>query len=694
MMKAQYRELGRSKIKAALQELVWLDIDEDNNLFILRGKQENLEKAKGMLEEYLVNNSLDELAILDEDFDVLLTGGKTSKIVTLSEELDVNLSADRSKGTINIRGTSDKVAQAKKTLTLFLNGGEGQTVAKLTVTDQLVGTIIGKGGKTRKDLEAKYSPVSIHISKSYKVSIRGPEDKVNECRIEILKMISSARVTQTVTVTPEQQTKLEKTEALKRIMQQSHCQLSILDGVVTVRGFFYDVRDAVSLLNEKLTGEYKTAVELSSSQYTRVSSACRDLSHFQRMESATETKITLETSGEIQVSGKKANVKKCKEQIYDFLGFICPGEIHRSKVSPPLYVTVGAPPSLADVVASVGGTTIYLDRDVSSIVIRDSDVAKVQAAAHMVADKIQDAERLAYVLQISQDEAWLIAYIIGKNGGRIQALQKGSDCHIDISKESRTITVTGESEEKVVMVRENLIALVEKARRENVFLTVPEKAIPAFVGQGGKNIKDWSTGFGVEIQRSRKPSSQFKIVGDETKTAAAKKALEEWILQWEQSNASLEIPVEKQYISAILGLKGATAQAIQNEFDCKIDIDRTALKVIIRGGDPEKRQGASAKVNEIIEKEAAAKAEAAAKRKAERKAETKVVTDEPSGASAATNGTKKENKPANTGNARQYPSHPVGLVPANKTEKKGKEDATIQRGTEQGRNLFNLLVEG
>lgn len=694
LMKAQYRELGRSKSKAALQELAWLDIDEQNNVFILRGKQEELEKAKIVLQEFLINNAMDDLAILDEDFDVLLTGGKTSKIVMLSQELDVNLSADRSKGIISIRGPADKVAQAKKTLTLFLNGGEGQSVAKLSVSDQMVGTIIGKGGKTRKDLESKYNPVSIHISKTYKVSIRGPEDMVNQCRIEILKMVSSARVTQTIPVSSEQQIKLEKNDALKRITQQSHCQLSVADSQVTVRGFFYDVRDAVSLLNEQLTGEYKTSVELSSSQFARVSSTCRDASHFLRIESATECKITLETSGEIQVSGKRSNVKKGKEQIYDFLAFMFPGEIHRLKLSQPLHVTVGAPASLADVVASVGGTTIYLDRDIGSIVIRDPDTDMVKAAAEMISTKIQEAERLAYVLEIAPDEAWLISYIIGKNGGRIQGLQKGSECHIDVSKESRTITITGESEAKVSQVRENLDALVEKGRRENVFLTIPEKAIPAFVGHGGKNIKEWSTEFGVEIQRVRK-SSQFKIVGDETKAAVAKKSLDEWVEQWEQSNASLEIPVEKQYIPAILGVKGTTAQAIQNEFECRIEVDRTALKVIIRGSDSEKRAMALAKISSIIEKEAAAKTEAAAKGKPERINEPSDETAEPDERPTKTPANEpKENKPGNTGNARQFPSHPVGVKPSKKPEKNAKDSIQVQGGTEQGRNLFNLLVEG
>ena len=734
LIKTQYRELGRiaKETKAAIQELAWLDLDEAQHAIILRGKAENLQTAKALLEEYLANNTMEDVAVMDEDFDVLLSGGKNSKITKLSQELDVNLSADRSKGIVTMRGSTAKMADAKTALSAFLNGGDGQSVAKLSVTDQLVGTIIGKGGKTRKDLEAKYSPVSIHISKTYRVSIRGPTDKVNECRMEILKMISAARVTQIVSgITSEQKAKLEKNDALKRIQYETHAQLSIGsgddddEGKVTIRGFFHDVRDAVSLLNEQLTGEFKSSVELDASQFARVSATSRDPSHFRRMQAATDTNISLESSsGEIVVSGKRSNVKRGKEQVYDFLAFVCPGEVERLKITKPLYVTVGQATSLADIAAAVGGATIHLDRDSNSIVIRDTDKAKVQAAAKMVQTKIKDAERLAYVLEIAPDEAWLISYIIGKNGSRIQSLQQGSDCHVDVSKETRTITVTGEWEDKVASVREKLTALVEQGRRENLVFGIPEKAIPAFMGTGGKKVKDLSKELGVEIQRVNKKSSQFKIVGDEVKVETAKKHIDEWLTSWEQSHASVETAIEKQYVSAILGQKGSTAQALEKEFECKIDLDRAALKLTIRGGTAEQRQGALARVQEIIENEAAIKAEAAAKRKADAaqraaaaSAEEEVTTsgNETLPTDSQATATSAAPIPAvpvaeSTSNQRnqctkKYPSHPVGVKPSHKggssngnnsngNKKKNQVDPNLHGGTEQGRNLFNLLVEG
>ena len=116
-----------------------------------------------------------------------------------------------------------------------------------------MGVIIGRGGKTRQQLEQKYDGVLINISKTHLVTIRGPEDNVNECRVEILKLISSAKVSQTLPVSDEQHNTLQKNDAIKRITQEAPAHISISDGKATIRGFFYDVRDAVSLLNEQLT---------------------------------------------------------------------------------------------------------------------------------------------------------------------------------------------------------------------------------------------------------------------------------------------------------------------------------------------------------------------------------------------------------------------------------------------------------
>ena len=605
LIKTQYRELSRSKTKSELQEIgVSIDSDDKMGQLVLRGKEEDLQLGKEKVLTYLANNYLEVVTITHEDQDALLTGGKESKITKFAEELGVHLSVDRSLFVVVVRGPAENVKSATLRLNHFLKGGDGHSVAHFAVTKQVVGVIIGRGGSTRQQLEQKYDGVSITISKTHNVSIRGPEDKVAACRVEMLKMISSFRVTQTIPVTEEQAVTLERNNAIKRTIRAVSVQIDISDGTAKIRGFFFDVCDAVSLLKEQLTGVYESIIELDAPQFTKVHGATRDPSYLQRMELDTNAKVALDLSaGSLIVSGKRTNVKRAKDQVFDFLDFILPGEMKRLKIPLPLHSSVGQVLSLADLSANAGGAIVYLDRDLSSIIIRSPDPEKVKIAAGLVEQKIKDGEKLAYVMEVAPSEAsWLLPLIIGKNGAKISLLRKNSGCTIDVSNESLTVTVTGQSEADVTKGREALDSVVEKARKENLFLSLPETAIAFFVGKGGKNINELASTHGVEIQRMQKGPHSFRVTGQADAVDSAKNAIDEWLKQWEQSNASIMISVEKQEIGTIIGIKGETARALQEEFGCRIDVDRTTLVVSVRGPTEEDRENTANKIKEILEK--------------------------------------------------------------------------------------------
>jgi polyribonucleotide nucleotidyltransferase len=317
----------------------------------------------------------------------------------------------------------------------------------------------------------------------------------------------------------------------------------------------------------------------------------------------------------------------------------------------------------------------------------------------MVREKIEEAERLAYVMKIAPDEAWLLAYIIGQNGGRIQSLRKGSGCQIDVSKETRTITITGTSENDVASVREKLTAIADKGRRENVFIRIPEKAIPAFVGRASQHLQDWSKKYGVDIQRVR-GSTQFKVVGEATKNESFKAFAEEWLAEWEASHASVVMTIEKLHVAAVLGAKGSTAQAIEKEFGCRVDVDRTELKVTIKGGDEEKRQATLSKIKEIINRDETVRLEAANERKekARMKADAASVVEPspPSEIAPTVDGPGPMDVTKQPKKSSAYPSMPIGLQQAPKKANGKKAYPTsnlvVEGGTEQGRDLFNLLI--
>jgi predicted RNA-binding protein YlqC (UPF0109 family) len=716
-LRSQFRDLSRTKVKAELDKLAWSGVDEKESCFVLRGQKENLEKGRVLLEDFVANNYLATVPVTAEDIDGLLSGGKSSKIVEFSTEYDVKLSSDKENFLVVVKGAQEKVDSAKTALNRYLNGGDGFSVTKFSA-GKVSGAIVGKGGKTRQELETKYG-VSLAVTKAGHVTIRGPDQNVADCRVELEKLIATTRTSLAVDITNEQKDILERKEYEKRILQQIPVQISATDSKVTFGGTLADVSDAEAVLTEMLTGEYKALIELEPPQFARLRNATREPSHFERIASSTDASISLDlATGSISITGKRNNVKKAKEQLYVFLDFVLPGEIQRLSVSQPLQQSVGRASTLAEVSALSSGPIIVLDRDLSIIAVRSSDPEKVKKAASLLEEKITEAERLVFVLELSAQDAWIIPSIIGKNGNNAKALRsKFRRCKIEMSKETRTVTVSADTEEHVKEARMAIQQAVEQLRRETAFVTIPDKLIPKFVGKGGTKVKDFATEHSVEIQRLRKGEFNFRIMGDEEKVSAAELAIQEWISKAETSNAdsSVKITLSKDDddVGAVIGKKGATARAIEEEFGCKLDINTDKFVVTVRCNDDEKRQAAVDKVMSLVE---------ADKEKRKRKPDLAKVaaamkSDEE--ASSAENNAISSNAPlslpqtnGDNGTTKNFsnpfPVYPVGVKPPTneKATKKAKKQSgsSVQtkppapipprsdEGTEAGRNLFAMLV--
>jgi hypothetical protein len=130
---------------------------------------------------------------------------------------------------------------------------------------------------------------------------------------------------------------------------------------------------------------------------------------------------------------------------------------------------------------------------------------------------------------------------------------------VGVSKEYRTITIVGDTEEAVNGVREAVKVAVEKARKENVFV---QESIPQFVGKGGVNKTALSANHGAEIQRLTKGPSNLKITGEALKVEATRMAIDEWL---SRKTISKDLPF-------VLAEKGEFVRSMQQK--CKRRIHR------------------------------------------------------------------------------------------------------------------------
>lgn len=635
----------------------------------------------------------------------MFVGGSGNVMNKLAQEFDINMVAYRSDTLILARGPKDRVEAAEKRLNQCIYGGDGYSVAKMVVSEQAVGPIIGKGGSRRMELEEKNEGVKIFIERTNgMITIRGPDQAVQDCRTEILKIVSSIRVTDSMSITSQQHAEFSKPDVIKQLTAGIPVYCTLTESEVSVRGLFSDVRDALALLKAHLTGVYETRIELDSSQYAKVVSTCKDPSHFDRIKASTSTEIELvPSSSSIAIRGKRGNVKKAKMQVMGFLDFLLPSNFKHIKMPKAFQSTVASAASLADV-SALSGASVVLDRDLNSIQVQSSDSEKVQKATDLIQSKMAEAEKLVCVVQIDKNESWIIPQIIGKGGQKINVMSKETGCRIDVDKQAMTATVSGENEESVAKAKAAVIAAIDKARRENVFIQLPPNSVASFVGKSGAHIRQFAEEHNVEVERVRKDPTKVRISGPEDSVAAANAALLEWIRAWEEANAEVSLALEKSMIPVVLGKDGSVINEIQKESGCRIDIERKSSTVIIRGGSLEKRNDAVQKVKDIIAKEEAVMNEREEKRareaeeRAERaKAEKKQQQQQTGGASP--NAQQQEAAvDSRKDRSAEFSARPVGLTqsksksPKNGSSRKQTNDDLPLVGTATGRNLFGLLV--
>lgn len=606
---AQFRSFLRSPAQKEVQELVFMVADDAMKQIILRGPADNVNKASTIVKEHLSKNHLCELCVTDEDLSALLTGGKESKIVELASKSEVNLSTDRKRQVLIARGEKGKVEAALASVRGFLYGGSDVLVRKIILDDnELKGVVIGKGGKTKSELEAKYPAVSIMVHRSEAaITIRGPTQAAEDCHVEILKLILNASVSRTVQLTADEMKKIMKSNFHRRLGQKLKVQVvpNEEDNKIAFRGLAADVVEAERLLKGEAKGVYETAISIQGDTFCLVKAANQNSKHVENIAQTENVVISLnESSKEVLFAGQKAKVMKAKKAVVSFLEFLLGARMARRDTSDHIMSLVGRPAELAEIQARMN-VNIYVDRDLGSIFIFSKNEEGVKKATSALETKINAMGEMICVFQFEEAEGWLLSNIIGRGGAQIKKFRKEANgCNIDVDSKLLKIVVTGNDAERVAVGKKILDDFIDSSRRECMFVTMPTADLPAFVGRSGIHIRELSEKYGVELQIMKNQNNAVRITGAEDKISAARAAIDTWLAAREADELAESVEEKKRIrndqIPTIIGTKGATISALTKEFGCRIDIDRTKGLVIARGGTPEKRADLFNKIDSLL----------------------------------------------------------------------------------------------
>jgi polyribonucleotide nucleotidyltransferase len=612
---AQFRIFLRSSAHKEVQELsVFIAGDDTMKQIVLRGSPENVEKATKAVEVFLSKNFFGELCVTEEDLSALLTGGKDSKIVELAEEGQVNLSTDRQRQVLIARGEKAKVESTIASVREYLYGGDKILVRKLVLdNNELKGVVIGKGGKTKIELETKYPKVSINIHQSQAaITIRGPTAEAVDCHVEILKLILGASVSRSVELSNDELKKIMKSNIHRRLAQSLKIQavLNEESKCIAFRGSAPDIQEAERLLKAEMNGKYETGISLSCDIFTIVKTANQNAKHIDHIAKVEKVTISLhEPAGEIVLSGDKSNVCKAKTALISFLGFLLGGRMARCPASGHVLSLVGRPVELAEIQARTNAH-ICIDKDLEAILVFSKEEEAVKNAASHIARKLEALGKLVHVMQFDESEGWLLSNVIGKGGAQINKFRKEvKGCNIDVDSKKLQIVVTGADAETVSAGKKALEHFIDTSRKQCMFVPIPENDLPAFVGRGGSHIRELAVKHEVELQLMKNQGS-VRITGPEEKVSAARSAIREWLAAREAEGLAASVEQTKRIrpnqIPIIIGTRGATISSLTKEFGCRIDIDRTNGSVTARGGTADNRANLFKKIDELLSEQAAA----------------------------------------------------------------------------------------
>jgi predicted RNA-binding protein YlqC (UPF0109 family) len=191
----QYQRLVRSPIFKEIRDLVFVLADNEAKEIVVRGKKENLKKSAKLVKEFFELNFVDELSVEDEGIFALQEGGNNSKIKEIAKFYGVSLICDKKQALIVAKGNIDQVFSSIKSVQEFLFGSDDFSVLTIkALNNDVLGVVIGKSGKKKAELEAKYSHVTIHVHRNdAEITVRGIPEQAEECQKDIVNILAYAK---------------------------------------------------------------------------------------------------------------------------------------------------------------------------------------------------------------------------------------------------------------------------------------------------------------------------------------------------------------------------------------------------------------------------------------------------------------------------------------------------------------------
>jgi hypothetical protein len=479
-------------------------------------------EAAEILQRYAAEHFIDEIPYESSDTFVLLRF--ISNMKDIQENFSVTVTLLRSRSVVQCRGVREHVQLAVQKIKTFLYGDNNFIVEKFVIPRNMVGVIIGSQGCNVNRYEQRFS-VNLEISSnSGLVAIRGQTINVFNCREILLNEMISSHTFDTLSTTQESIAFLEEPDNFRKISHGLPVDIHFSFNAIKLRGICYDVeilKEAIQAIDSKT---FVTKVRLLPNNFASLNrDPILSLQHRFHIDLEFESEnFTLVMKGEMR------QVKRFKAELYDLFGKSFPNYASIVKVHYHLGKVAGDTKALVSISAETGALITY-DHSVSMFFIQARSTSILTKGFQELERRIEACRRLVFVHKIETSESWMIASLSDQHRQRLIKIEQSTMCTIEVCKDQLLVAVTGKDEKQVAIAQTRLLAFIDRLKKENVFLDIPEKSIDSFLMESHR----MASKYGVKLGAVKKRCSRIYIKGNIIAVSQALNAINDWILKWE-----------------------------------------------------------------------------------------------------------------------------------------------------------------
>lgn len=574
---------------------------ENTDIVKLRGPKEDVDKCHKdllkMVKEIQESSYIIEVPIFKQVHKFVIgKGGANIKKIRDETQTKIDLPAEGDTNeVIVITGRKENVLEAKERIQKIQNELSDIVTEEVQISPKHYNSIIGTGGKLISAIMEECGGVSIKFptseSKNDKVTIRGPKDDVEKARSQLLELASECQ--------------LSSFTAEVRAKQQHHKFIIGKNGA-SIR----KIRDA--------TG-------------ARII--------FPSNEDEDKELIT--------IIGKEENVKTAKEQLEAIIKDIDQVTESEIEVDPKHHKHFVAKRGeiLHRISEECGGVLISFPRpgvDSDKVILKGAKEC-IEAAKQRIAEIVADLEAQVTIEVVIPQR--LHRNIMGSRGSKVQQVTSEFDVQIKFPDRDATepvegmfnggtngndpsavaadgdgslntdepvrhcdiIRITGRIE-KCAAAKQALIDLIPISEEVNV----PFDLHRTIIGPKGTKVRQFMSTYDVHIELppNETKSDIIKVTGAPAHVAEAKEALQKMIEEYEADrldrelrNYILQIDVDPEYHSKLIGRRGAVINKLRADHDVNISLPKRGeenQRIITITGYQAKAEAARDAIMEIV----------------------------------------------------------------------------------------------